>query len=392
MSNKISDSLRTEKRRHQNELKNLIVSNNNEIAKIKNEHEKNKSQVRIQNKVEINGLLNEGEKKLLQTTEKNEQTLKNLQESIELSKQRAAMEKERINSQLESKKQDQKMAYDNYIARTKENYAYRINDLEHEAQTELERINNRIKNKKSELKETSRNEFATLKQSTLNKKQMTKDLYEKKRNLEQNKYDRALTSMKKHHQDILTKEERLNQNKLKVKQEAIKEEITRVDKDGKNRLEQLHTNHQKKYQANYEKTETETSRLMKRKESIINNFKQKLRKEGNLQVAKNQDPFYHYKEIPAKITKLPEKQGYLIEVKVPQHEVENVRMSAHKREVSLFMDRKIKEVKNYKDGSQTRLNKVETLSSKVNVEDFLNPRDVQQTYKDGVLSYKIGLA
>lgn len=392
MSDSIKNSLRTEKIRHKNELKNLISSNNNEIAKLKNEHEKKKADLKIQNTVEINSVLNEGEKKLLQVTDKNERTLRNLQESIELSKERARKEQERIEGQMNSKKEDQKFAYENHLARTKENFSYQLDDLEHQAQTELERINNKIKNKKSELSETSRNELSNMKQQTLAKKQMTKDLYSKKRLAEEDKYGRALTSLKKHHQTVLSREERNHQNILKTKQSAITQELSRVNKDGKGRLQELQKNHEQNYKNNYDRTQSETSNLLKRKEKIIQNFKQRLRAEGEIQTEKNKDSFYHYKELPARITELPEKDGYLVEVKIPKHEVKNVRLTAENRQISLFMDRKIKEEKNYQDGSQTMLNKVETLTSKVKVDEIVDPKQIKQTYQDGVLSFKIGLA
>ncbi|MEE2670352.1 MAG: hypothetical protein VYA54_01480 [Bdellovibrionota bacterium] len=390
MSSIGENSLRSERMRHKNELKNMVAEHTNEVNKIKNEHEKQKAVLKLQNTVEINNTMTENERKLLQVTDKNENTLRNLQESIELSKERARLEQERIESQLNSKKENQKLAYENHVAKTKENYKYQLEDLEHQAQIEMRRLSNKMRNDKSELVDTSRQELATLRATNTSKEEMTKDLYATKRLQNEEKYHTALNRQKKQHVQTVAKAERSHQKRLLKKQDSIQQEMNRATKDGQSRVQDLQKKHESNYQKNYDRVQRETQNLLTQKEKIIQRFKQKVRQETSLQVNKNDDPFYQFKEIPARVER--QMDSYIVKIKVPEHEVPNVRLNADKKMITINMDRKLNEQKNYNDGSQTRLNKVETLTTRLNVDDFLDGKKVVQNYQEGVLSFKIALA
>ncbi len=51
MSSIGENSLRSERMRHKNELKNMVAEHTNEVNKIKNEHEKQKAVLKLQNTV-----------------------------------------------------------------------------------------------------------------------------------------------------------------------------------------------------------------------------------------------------------------------------------------------------------------------------------------------------
>ena len=102
---------------------------------------------------------------------------------------------------------------------------------------------------------------------------------------------------------------------------------------------------------------------------------------------KSDDQFYRIETLTP--TVVENEKEYQVSLKVPEHEKENVHLSAHGRGVKMTLTRKFSDSIDQEDGSTSRSTRTELFSKEFPSKDILNPKVVSQKYEDGVLTYKI---
>jgi HSP20 family molecular chaperone IbpA len=82
---------------------------------------------------------------------------------------------------------------------------------------------------------------------------------------------------------------------------------------------------------------------------------------------------------------------YLVEVEVPSYAKNDLRLTTNNKEVVLTLNRRYQDqLEN--NGRTSKINKIETLSSRMPTNHFLNAKKITSTYADGVMTYKIAKA
>jgi HSP20 family molecular chaperone IbpA len=80
---------------------------------------------------------------------------------------------------------------------------------------------------------------------------------------------------------------------------------------------------------------------------------------------------------------------YSISIQVPEHEKENVRLTAQKRDITVSLTRKFDDEVVEDNGDINKSRRSEVFTKKLTTNDIINSRDITQSYKDGVLTFKI---
>lgn len=132
--------------------------------------------------------------------------------------------------------------------------------------------------------------------------------------------------------------------------------------------------------------EGDFQRLNELNKNIVNNTKQKLAKEIDLYSQRSEDPFYKFHELRPVLKETAE--GIEVSVPVPDHSKADLLMTLNQKDVILTFNRRYVDV--HKDEmSEKRINKVETLSSRLNTGHHLDPRSVKSRYEGGNMIFTI---
>jgi len=190
----------------------------------------------------------------------------------------------------------------------------------------------------------------------------------------------------------LVGEKRKNDKAITNTQKAFQKEFNTIRADHISKKSKMTKAHEKDYQETYAKNEYVLKNLFRKKEVMLEKLRQMLKTEAKKEVIKNKDNFYHFTDLDPKYELNEQKNGYVISMKVPEHEVKNVSLSGHRRQLKITMDRDFKYTQTDTRGAKDSINRVESYTSKIPVEYMVDAKTIQKSYTDGVLTFKIGFA
>jgi HSP20 family molecular chaperone IbpA len=203
------------------------------------------------------------------------------------------------------------------------------------------------------------------------------------------KFVQDKTALSKNNQERLIE---LNDKHLVEEQQRTqihKDKMTLSKKYNKDLILQERNN----FQIRYDKMVKEHSGVMSRlKDTLtkeINNFKLKHSQKLATAQLKQEDPFYKTSVIGPTITE--DKEAYYFAIKTPEHEKDQYTISGHKREIKLSFARKhFDDTRSMDESHSTR--RTESLTKTFGVKDIVNPRNLTQSYNDGILTFRINKA
>lgn len=102
------------------------------------------------------------------------------------------------------------------------------------------------------------------------------------------------------------------------------------------------------------------------------------------------DPFYRVDTLNPKMAE--ELKTVTVSLPVAEHEKENVHLSTQGRSIKITLSRKFTDNMTAQDGSLNRSTRSELFSKELKTVDILSPKDIVQSYADGVLTFKINKA
>lgn len=128
--------------------------------------------------------------------------------------------------------------------------------------------------------------------------------------------------------------------------------------------------------------------LMKERFSTrLNELKDSFSKKKQMVEDKNTDPFYNVGKITPTLKEAPD--SYIVSLKVPEHERENITISPRNRYIKITYHRKHSDRVEEQDGSSHTSKRSELMTKQFPTEAILNPKGVTQKYEDGVLKFKV---
>jgi HSP20 family molecular chaperone IbpA len=191
-----------------------------------------------------------------------------------------------------------------------------------------------------------------LEHDSLINKQGNKNIIEKK---ERNKiHDNQMKSLEAHHKELINQKNTSFKNKYQTLVNSHKNIIDRMQQRFKQELEGLVSVH-----SQY-------------KDSIS---------------SKAEDEFYHVSKLQPAIEDLGKE--YLISIEVPEHEKDNVRLSAHDRNVNVSLTRRFSDRTIEEDGDVNKTSRSEVFTKRFEVNDIINHQEIKQQYKEGVLTFQV---
>ena len=104
------------------------------------------------------------------------------------------------------------------------------------------------------------------------------------------------------------------------------------------------------------------------------------------QITRSDDPFYRFTELKPSLKKF--ENHIEISVPVPEYSKSDIQLTINNKDAILNFNRRYDDVR--QDGVSTnKLHKVETYTTKLTTDFFLDAKSVKSTYKDGMMTYEI---
>ena len=119
----------------------------------------------------------------------------------------------------------------------------------------------------------------------------------------------------------------------------------------------------------------------------LNDVKEGFSKKKAMVESKNSDPFYNVGKIAPTLKEFPD--SYIVSMKVPEHEKENITISPRNRYIKITYHRKHSDRVEEVDGTTNTSKRTELMTKQIPTTDILNPSGVTQKYEDGILNFKI---
>lgn len=367
--------------------RNLISSKQKEIDSLDKMYDEKKINERYVGEAELLDIRDRNQSEIAEQLNLKQQRLSNIKKSFDDSKMKLDQEKEILTNTHKQKIEDLNSVYDNkYKDRFSEanSVAEEINDQTHQTIRQLEsQTNERIS------QSTFENKLRADEKSIENTQKLADQ--EKVHNIQQNtavkNYSRKSAELMMEHEDMLLDQnykqlsERNNlqiihQRDIENKTEQHKDLLLQEDKSFKQKYEAITTQHRNVLERIKDRFSKQISGLvnsqMKTKSMIEN---------------KSDDDFYKIKELNPTLTDLED--SYEISLDVPEHEKENVRLTAHNRDITLSLTRKFSDSVESEDGSQNQSSRSEIFKKKITSTDLLNSREITQNYNEGRLTFNI---
>ncbi len=388
---KVSNADLVENRRQLKRLNDLqrrkIKAKEKELDKIDEIYSKRAEQTHHEGELKVNEVRDANKQKLIHTLEGKHQRLEQIK--ADMTEVERRLEQQRFTIRQDHKK-DLKEQQDLHAQRLSEKY-----DIAREQAIKIsEQAQNKLQNIQ---KDTNTSLHEMQYQSNLK--------VVENQNKYQGKMDRLNAQYKVELQDAVQKQQqeftknRLHHSKKmqEIKANQKSETFKRQQIFGREKLMQ-ETQQQRLLKQHHNNFKKKISDMTKDQEHVINQAKtrfaeerRKLKNELSTErksiTEKVDNDFYRINKMQ---TKLVDKgDHYIVSLKVPDYEYEKVQVTGFDRTIRVNFGRRFSEKVVDENGETHQSNRSETFSNIIPTEDIIDPKTITQSYKDGILSFKI---
>lgn len=325
------------------------------------------------------------QQKLSEAIDHREERLTQVKNSLDQTKTLLETEQSKLKQDQELKKAD-----------LLQNLEIKSNDLFEDAYSQANDINERTNDVVKKMQEDSSYRIDDMKFETHQKVQMAlldqqKTIEEQNSKLQgqnnnlsseqlvkkteaQREHEQQLFENKQKYQGLQTQYNTILDKEMQTKQEQHVHLLEKADKN-------FQQKHEKLLQDHLLLMETTKSSLQEQFDKLIDEHTTK----KQIYESKLQDNFYRINTIDPVITDIGD--AYKVEIKVPEHEKENVTLSPLKRKLRINMTRRFENSRVDDQGHMDKSSRSEVFSKTVTTDDIMESKGVKQNYENGVLSF-----
>lgn len=357
-----------------------------ELKFVRDTHDTVKTELKKANEADLVSLQHENQKQLSNEHVKKEKLLENIRTNLHQTKEltdRELAELE-VRTAEEKNKLETKLSLDRERL-TADNELY-LEDINHRFNTQgrkiqadgRQRITDLDQNQR-EIYESREHEFEhkiAQQRDKFSDKYLTDEQIFKKTKAQQDKLFKADRMSANHRQHAeIEKMNNSHETYKRIKDSEFKKDITGQELFFEKRYGQVRNKHEGDFQ-----------RLNELSQKIINDSKKQLADEVNFYATRSEDPFYKFTELRPTLTE--KEDSIKISVPVPEHSKADIMLTMNNKDVVLNFNRRYVDV--HKDQNQEkRINKVETLTTKISTGHHLDAKSLKSHYEDGIMTYTI---
>lgn len=340
----------------------------------------------------------EGEKEFIQSLDRNQQRIlgesNNIEEKIlgyqdQLKKTRETVEREELN--LKGSHKDKVKAVKDQL---EENFQAEFFDL----QADREHIQSSTRDAVKELATKSKSEKMQMESNAqFQINALSSEFNQKAADSERDFRTKLDVDVRLHNAEVSQQKDELKKlmSGDMEKNKRLSSEQNRVNKEQldfqEKHQQDMLSQREKDFKVRYDKIVTEYNSILKdlsdKLDIDIKKIVEKTASDKKIIESRSSDPFYNVDKLNPKLVE--DEKSVTVSVPVAEYEKENIHLSAQGRLIKMTLSRKYNDTLNGEDGSINRSTRSELYSKELKTRDLLNSNNVTQSYRDGVLTFKI---
>jgi HSP20 family molecular chaperone IbpA len=342
--------------------------------------------LKANNEDAIINIQNENQKQIAAESDKKEKVLTEMRKSIEDTKLRTDKELNSLKTMTENSTKDirqkhsidrERMTGENqaFLSELNDNFNEKSRDIRHQGNHRITVMDDSEKQKLSDLKNfhTQKVDTQTL---SFNKRYKTDEQkYREFKDIQDKTFEKQRLDTHLRQQKDITKLGKEQDFQLQQKDLKFRQGLKEQDKF----LEQKWQNTMKEHTENFKNLDD----LHKK---VVSKVKTDMTQEVSQLVKRSDDKFYQFMELKPIVAQFPDRVE--IKVEVPEHSKQDLQLTTNNKEVILVYNRRFQDTVKNPQGS-SKLNRIESFTSRLNVDAILDPRSVKSTYDGGAMTYVI---
>lgn len=358
-----------------------------EIKNLESNHDKNKTEIRKSQEGDILDIQDNHKNQVNAESIKKEKVLQDMRTHLQKTEEMTDKELR----ELKTATSKTKMAEEEKLGISREM-------MNEDNKLHLEEMNYRFTDQSKKINQSNQNQLDKVKQEFLDTKmsneEFNKDRIQKQTQNFTTRYnvDEANYKKIKYDQDNQFKKERVSTN-LRQQSEMAKMvdnhqvQLEKRDDHFRKGVKDQDLFFEKKYTEHLKKNNTDMKALEDLNNKMVEKMKVDMAREIDKMNVRSSDPFYQFTELKPVMTETPE--HVIVKVSVPEYSKQDLQLGLNSKEIIINYNRRYTDANKNEAGVKNKVNKVESFSSRLTASAFLDPKNVNSVYENGVMTYTI---
>lgn len=205
--------------------------------------------------------------------------------------------------------------------------------------------------------------------------------------VEGQKYERLSTDQKKKNETQALNTHREHEAKMSQMNTQQVQHEEKVKTHHQKSLSDKEVYFEKKYQDQLAQHTKSNKLLDDLNQKVLSTAKDDINKRVEIEKNRSTDPFFSFTEMRPKLEEKPD--SYVLRIEMPEYAKEEVSLSANGKEMVLTSNRRYQDERKDPDGTVKKVNKVESMVSRIPVGQVLDPRKMEKNWVEGALVFTI---
>lgn len=371
---------------HTRQYENLKSQQSREISRLQDTHQNLKEDIKKVQADEIVEIQKVQDRKVHQEQEKTEKLLAQMKNQLNTTQEMTDKEIKDLKSNNEKIKATEQRKLETNRTLLNETNSLALEELHERYGQQTRKVNYEGQEQVKDLKNQRQRDLSE-----------TSDYYQNKINQEAERLTEQYNAKRQNFEKLAIDQDRQFKEERFQKNINQQKEIDKLATGHRGQLEKrdellrkgLHEQDQvfeKKYANNLEQNNAELSVLENKKNAAIQKMKADLKAELKTTADKSKDSFY----VPTELTPSLKKYDKYVEVQIPipEHAQNDVFMTINNKTIIVNFNRRFEDQRS-SDGITSKVNRVESLVSKIDSGEHLNSKSVKKSYENGVMTYQI---
>lgn len=380
-------SLQNETKRLQGKERDLLVANEAKLKAISDQFKAQKEEVKIQHEKDMLDLHEVGQAKLLESINEREAKLSSQQEMLQKTTALLDKSKQEIAHSKLSEIEELKLHHQDRYAQQFQQTQEMLENLNEKSRSSVVSLNNETEDTLQKITHDNKARIDHLAKSGELRTQNKSQEFSRLQAYQDMEFSKLMRQKEFEHDKDINELERsfLIDKEGRIQSFAQQKQVKTVEQQ--ETLKQLDKSFHEKYQAMVNSHNAVMTHLRERFDQELNAAAQELSQTKATIAERENDSFYSIEKLNPTLT--ADEKAYHISLQVPEHERDQVNLSADGRQLRLSISRRFEQRLEGPEGEVNKTARTEHHTKSFNVPEIVDQRQISQTYQDGILSYKI---
>jgi HSP20 family molecular chaperone IbpA len=363
-------------RKQKAELENLTRRHETNIKEVKKIQDQDIHQVREQHQLE-----------LAEEVQKKEAALDALRQSLEKTQRITQTEAQRLEAHAARKRSDTLERSQAEVEKLNNNHNEVVEEVNIRQNTTLNDINEQARLRENEMNNRNRYTIATQEQEWQHRLEQQRGQFSNNYQIEGQKFETLANKQQNDNKTQLKQTHSLHEqrmNDMNKQHVAYEEKVTTHNQKSLHEKERFF---EQKYQTQLNRHLESEKHLNDLNTKALDKAKDTLNKRVEIEQNRSGDAFFEFTGIKAKLSEKPD--SYQVTVQIPEYAKESVLLTANGKELVLTANRRYQDERKNEDGSTQKVNKVESMVSRIPVGQVLDPKHLKKDWVDGQLVFTV---